>query len=132
MKQVQSRVENHQFVLYDLEKKLKPLGYVIGSGWDYDHGSFDYRMANEGEYHFFRIPFKAIDGELEQKGVKVELGCPFLLTHKYEDGIDEEVTTSHSLVDQFAEPEDKDAEIPQKYIDMGKRLNKELEETLLH
>ncbi|RSL31892.1 hypothetical protein D7Z54_18065 [Salibacterium salarium] len=132
MLEIQSKIEGHQFVLNDLEKKLKPLGYDIGGGWEYDHGYFDYKMSDEGGYQFFRVPFQAVNGELDQKGVKVEIGRPFALTHLYQAGVDHEVEEPYnSLVNQFQEPVDQDADVPTPFLEQAERLNKELEEVLL-
>ncbi|SDH63658.1 YugN-like family protein [Alteribacillus persepolensis] len=131
MIEIPSKIENHKFVLYDLEKKLKPLGYDIGSNWDYDHGSFDYKMSEEEGYQFFRVPFTAVDGELEQKGVTVQVGCPFVLSHKYQNHVDNVTEPYNALFNQFSEPVDQDAEVPQESIDFANRLNKELEDILL-
>ncbi|WP_158737788.1 YugN family protein [Alteribacillus sp. YIM 98480] len=131
MIEVSSKIENHKFVLYDLEKKLKPIGYEIGGNWDYDHGSFDYKISNENGYQFFRVPFTAVDGELEQKGVVVQIGTPFVLTHKYQEHVDNVSEPYNAVLNQFSEPVEHDAEVPQSSVDMAKRLNTELEEVLL-
>ena len=41
MIELPSRLEGKQFQLYHLEEQLKPLGYVIGGGWD-DDGYYHY------------------------------------------------------------------------------------------
>lgn len=131
MIEVPSKIENHKFVLYDLEKKLKPIGYKIGGNWDYDHGSFDYKMSNEDGYQYFRVPFTAVDGELEQKGVVVQVGTPFVLSHKYQEDTDNVTEPYNAMFNQFAEPVDQDAEVPRSSVEMAERLNTELEEILL-
>lgn len=131
MIEVQSRIENQQFKLYDLEQKLKPLGYVIGGNWDYDHGYFDYKMDDEVSYLFLRVPFTAIDGELDQRGVHVQLGRPFLLSHVYNKGLDDHVSDPNPWVNQFSEPVDKDGQFPQQWIATGRDLVRELETVLM-
>ncbi|WP_216830952.1 YugN-like family protein [Alkalihalobacterium elongatum] len=132
MIQLNSAIENKQFKLQHLEEKLKPLGYVIGGNWDYDHGFFDYKVDQTvGNYVFLRVPFKAVDGELDQKGVKVELGKPFLLNHDFQESLDDNILEYNSFMNQFAEPENKDAEVPQDMITSGQSLVQELEATLL-
>ena len=42
-----SELENRSFSLYHLEQTLKPLGYVISGGWEYDRGFFDYKIDDE-------------------------------------------------------------------------------------
>ncbi len=130
---IPSKVESQVFTLYDLEQKLKPLGYVIGGGWDYDHGSFDYEIADDVGYQFLRLPFKAVNGQLDAPQVTVELGEPFLLSHKYQRGLDDNVRESNfrASFDQFSEPVDPDADFPEEYVEVGRELVQELERTLL-
>lgn len=131
MIEVPSQIENQQFTLIDLEKKLKPLGYDIGGNWDYDHGFFDYKIDDEGSYLFLRVPFTAIDKQLDERGVVVQLGQPFLLSHLYNKGLDDHVADPNPLVNQFSEPVDKDAEFPQRWVLTGQKLVAELEAVLL-
>lgn len=133
MYRIPSKIEGKQFPLYKLEQILKPNGYSIGGGWDYDQGYFDFKMSNDGGYHFLRVPFTPVNGQLDTRGVVVQLGTPFILHHVYQDGIDEQgdVGAVAATVDQFAEPKDEDGEIHKKYIDFGKELVRELELILL-
>jgi YugN-like family len=133
MIELSSRVEGKQFDLYKLEQKLKPIGYAIGGNWDYDHGAFDYKINDEEGYQFLRLPFKSIDGQLDARNCTVQLGRPFLLSHKYEAGLDNQGSTGtfSGTLNQFQEPVDKDAGFPDRYIDIGKTLVKELETILL-
>ncbi|RBW71350.1 YugN-like family protein [Bacillus taeanensis] len=130
---IESKVTGLQRQLQELEEKLKPLGYDIGSNWDYDHGYFDYKMADTGSYLFLRVPFTAVDGQLDKNGAVVELKEPFLLSHKYNRGLDDHVDVSNvtASIDQFSEPVDKDATFPKEWIDNGQALVKELEDVLL-
>ncbi|MBM7096274.1 MULTISPECIES: YugN-like family protein [Alteribacter] len=132
MIEVQSPLENQEYELIELEQKLKPLGYVIGGGWEYDHGYFDYVMNDESSYLCVRLPFFATDGELDRKGVEVQLGRPFLLAHKYQRGLDDNVQDPNPLTNQFSEPQDPDAEFPEEWIKTGKEYIKELEQVILH
>jgi hypothetical protein len=133
MIEIPSRLEGKTFSLYKLEQLLKPLGYVIGGNWDYDHGSFDYKMDDEAGYQFLRVPFEAIDGQLDSHGTTVKFGRPFLLSHKYQIGVDDHADVGNfgASFNQFAEPQDPDATFPEKYINVGKALVKELESRLL-
>jgi hypothetical protein len=135
MIELPSKVEGKQFDLYKLEQTLKPIGYTIGGNWDYDHGAFDYKI-NAGEkegYQFIRLPFEAVDGQLDANNCTVKLGRPFLLSHVFEAELDDEASTGtfSGTINQFQEPVDKDASFPQQYIDDGKALVQELEMLLL-
>ncbi|UAL51616.1 MULTISPECIES: YugN-like family protein [Metabacillus] len=133
MIEIPSKLEGKSFKLYHLEQQLKPLGYSIGGGWEYDHGSFDYKIDDEAGYQFLRVPFTAVDGQLDSQNTTVKLTNPYLLSHKYQIGLDDNVRIGNvkASFDQFQEPQDKDAEFPEKYIDIGKDLVKELEAVLL-
>ncbi|WP_332695678.1 YugN-like family protein [Halalkalibacter lacteus] len=136
----QSAVEGKEIKLKELEDKLKPLGYDIGGGWEYDHGYFDYKIDEDNGYTFLRLPFQAIDGELDKRGVTVKLGKPFLLNHKYQEGLDDNPDVFNGLFrmaynssfNQFQEPVDKDAEVNQKYMPTARSLIEEMELTLLY
>jgi hypothetical protein len=128
MIEIPSSVEGKQLDLYKLEQMLKPIGYSIGGNWDYNHGAFDYKINDEVGYQFLRLPFSAVDGQLDADNCTVELGRPFLLSHKYQIGLDDQV--SAGTLNQFSEPVDKDASFPEQYVETGKVLVKELESIL--
>ncbi|TWI52953.1 YugN-like protein [Halalkalibacter nanhaiisediminis] len=138
MHRLSSAVIGKQFKLKELEDKLKPLGYSIGGGWEYDHGYFDYKIDEDVGYTFLRLPFQAVDGELDQRGVTVQLGQPYLLNHKFNRGLDDNVEPTegivpmNSLVNQFQDPVDKDATIDEKYLPTAHSLIRELELTLIY
>lgn len=132
MIELASKLEGELFKLYVLEQTLKPLGYVIGGNWDYDHGFFDYKINDEVGYQFLRIPFQAMDGQLDSQGTTVQIGKPYLLSHKYQIGLDDNVHVGNvnASFNQFAEPQDPDAQFPDEYLSLGKELLKEAEEAL--
>lgn len=133
MIELTSSVVGKKYDLYKLEQILKPLGYSIGGNWDYDHGSFDYKIDVEDGYQFLRVPFKAIDGQLDSRNCTVELQTPFLLSHQYEEDVDldhSEIGNVSAMFNQFQAPVNKDADIPTENIEKGKVLVKELEEAL--
>lgn len=133
MLKLNSELEGKIYNLYELEKLMKPLGYVIGGNWDYDHGCFDYKIDDEVGYQFLRIPFKAVNGQLDSNGVTVELQKPFLLSHKYQIGLDDNADAGvfSGSFNQFSEPVDADATFPEQYVGLGKALVQELEKILL-
>lgn len=133
MIEIPSSIDGQSFSLYDLELKLKPLGYSIGGNWEYDHGSFDYKIDSEVGYQYLRLPFIATAGELDSPNTTVRLGTPFLLSHKYQIGLDDHAKIGNfsASFNQFQEPQDKDATFPSKFIDLGKELVKEIEVKLL-
>ncbi|UTR11573.1 YugN-like family protein [Evansella sp. LMS18] len=134
MIELQSQIENKEYKLIDLENKLKPLGYVVGGGWEYDHGYFDYKIdEDEQGYLFLRLPFTSVDGELDTKGVQVRLGRPFLLAHNFEAGLDHTNSDDpNPLFNQFSAPVDPDGKFPEEFINTGKEYLEELEQVILY
>ncbi|HET7615965.1 MAG TPA: YugN-like family protein [Bacillales bacterium] len=130
---LESKLEGIQKKLIELEDALKPLGYTIGGNWSYDHGCFDYKINEQDGYLFLRIPFAARDGALDRRGVEVEIGKPYLLNHKYEPGLDQEVGKGvmSGFTNQFQEPEDKDDDIPERYAETGRDLLRDAEDSVL-
>jgi hypothetical protein len=134
MYQIPSKLEGERFPLFKLEKLLKPKGYTIGGNWEYGQGYLDYKMANDEGYQFLRIPFTPLQGQaLDYEGTAVELGTPFILSHVYQNHLDDHANTGNmsGSFNQFAEPEDKDGTVPEKYADLGRELVSELENILL-
>ncbi|HET7657497.1 MAG TPA: YugN-like family protein [Bacillales bacterium] len=132
MIQLESQLEGTEHSLFALEEALEPLGFVIGDNWQYDHGYFDYKINEKDGYLFLRFPFVATEGALDTRGVKVKFGTPYLLNHKYEAGLDQEVGTGvlSGFTNQFQEPVDKDDHIPEKYAEVGQQIVKEAEDAV--
>ncbi|SDK08397.1 YugN-like family protein [Sediminibacillus albus] len=130
---ISSNLENRDFSLHALEETLKPIGFSIGGNWDYDQGSFDYKMGVEDGYQFLRIPFTAVKGMLDSPGVIVKLGKPFVLSHVYQSGIDEDGRNGalRGAVDQFQAPVDADAQVADKFIHEGRQLLQKVEQLLM-
>ncbi len=133
MIQIQSKLDGEQFELNELEYTLKPLGYDIGGGWDYDHGTFDYKLDDEQGYMYLRVPFQAIKGELDKNDCIVSIRTPYLLHHVYQRGLDDHagVGNAAASINQFSEPQDPDGSIDDKWIQLGEEMVRDLEELLL-
>lgn len=132
MLELRSQISGSQMPLKDLEQKLEPLGFTFGDGWDYDRAYMDYQMVDDNGYHFLRIPFSAAVGGIGNGNATIVLGTPFLLSRRYQSGLDHEGITAYSaLWNQFSSPEEKDAHIEQVYIREGVMLVRELEQVLL-
>jgi hypothetical protein len=133
MKPIKSKIENEYIALNEAEDALKSLGFSYGGNWDYDHGYFDYKLDDEVGYTFLRIPFKAVEGELDKRNTVIQIGEPFLLAHKYQVGLDDNVgagSVSGSF-NQFSEPQDPDASIDKKWIDIAKEVVQKVEAELM-
>ncbi|KIL42575.1 YugN family protein [Jeotgalibacillus soli] len=123
MIEILSTLEGYKTTLNKLETVLKPLGFSIGGGWEYDHGYFDYPVSKEESYYFVRLPFSTLEGELDSPGVTVELGTPFVLGHQYQAGIDHaDVNNVTASFNQFQKPSDPDTEVPKEIEQQGKEI----------
>lgn len=133
MIELPSKIEGKSATLAELEAKLKPLGYSIGGNWDYDHGSFDYKVSDKDGYLFLRLPFNVVEGQLDADGCIVKMQRPFLLAHIYQKGLDDHAHSSNTMAtfNQFSEPVDEDGEVPEQYIIVGKSLLEEVEAAIL-
>ncbi|MCM3718731.1 YugN-like family protein [Fictibacillus phosphorivorans] len=133
MKPIKSKLENEFIALNEAEDVLKKMGFSYGGNWDYDHGYFDYKLDDEVGYTFLRIPFIAVEGELDRRDTTIQMGEPFLLAHKYQIGLDDHAEAGNisGSVNQFAEPQDPDATIDKKWIGIAKELVQKVEAQLL-
>jgi hypothetical protein len=107
-------------------------GFVLGGGWDYDHGSFDCALDDEHTV-WLRIPFEVISGHLDSESddsnARIRFGEPYVLKHLYREGSDHEAQARifGALTDQFSDPSNPDAEIEPRWIDEAKRKLSEIE-----
>ncbi|WP_346274858.1 YugN-like family protein [Halobacillus naozhouensis] len=130
-----SQLTGELFDLHELEQKLQPIGFSFSDNWDYEHGYFDYKIAEQGGYQFLRIPFSVVEGTLDSPTAPatVKVNQPYLLSHAYQDGIDDHVQEGNfrAAFDQFQTPRDKDADFPEEFIQTGKELVQQCEQVLL-
>lgn len=68
---IPSAIDGQSFLLQELEQVMKPLGYVINGGWEYDHGYFDYKIDDTNGYLFLRIQ------SMRYRAVSMNAGRPF-------------------------------------------------------
>ncbi|TLS38889.1 YugN-like family protein [Pseudalkalibacillus caeni] len=129
---LESTVEGKQLELSVMEEELRNLGFSYGGNWEWDHGYFDYKIDDEDGYLFLRVPIEAVKMQLDQDGAVVKIGQPFLLAHIYQEGLDDHVHTWQwtGSIDQFSEPVDKDADIDDKWLDVGEKHLKRMEDAL--
>lgn len=132
MIQLDSRIEGTEHLLFELEQALKPIGFVIGDNWEYNHGFFDYKINENDGILFLRIPFFTTKETLDRKGVKVRFGTPFLLNHQYQAGLDDGVHGGvlSGIINQFQEPSDRDAYIPEDDGYQGRQILNEAENAI--
>lgn len=119
----QTKMENYRGTFDEVEQFFTANGFDEGGGWEYDHGYFDYKLADNPGYLFIRVPVFAEEGEFGRNEAIVRIGKPFLLRHKYQRGIDDNVSMSmvnaNASINQFSEPQDPDASLDEKDLRVG-------------
>ncbi|WP_210366255.1 YugN family protein [Bacillus sp. REN3] len=133
MIQIPSSIDGKQYSIGDMKQKLEPIGFTVGDNWEYDHGYFDYKMNDHhGDQQYVRIPVQSTGGASDDDGTLVQVGTPFILDHQFKTDVDEEGNISNfsASVNQFKEPADKDAPIPEGFVDHGKSLVEKAEQAL--
>ncbi|RWZ54864.1 hypothetical protein EQV77_12100 [Halobacillus fulvus] len=130
-----SPITNMEFTFTELERDLASLNFKLADNWDYEHGYFDYKLADEVGYQFLRLPFEVVSGSLDTPTdyATVRMKEPFLLSHKYNPGLDDNVREGNirAIFDQFSEPVDKDASFPEEKISAGREQLAEVEQLLM-
>ncbi|TGB02171.1 YugN-like family protein [Halobacillus salinus] len=130
-----SSIMDQQFTFEEVEQALTPIGFKLSDNWDYEHGYFDYKIDDHVGYQFLRLPFAVVSGSLDAPSdyATVRMQEPFLLSHKYNPGLDDNVKEGNfrAIFDQFQEPVDKDASFPEEHIQTGKELLEQAEQALL-
>ncbi|MEI7025975.1 YugN family protein [Paenibacillus sp. y28] len=130
-----SAIEGHELDFANLRDRLSGSGFTLGGNWDYTHGSLD-RPLDERHTVFLRIPFDVIRGELDgdddNPEAVVRIGTPYVLKHLYEDNTDQDTQPRiyGALVDQFAAPIDKDADVEQNWVEQAAAVLKEAEQQI--
>ncbi len=129
MYELNSTIENKVFSYQLVKGIVEKEGYALGGAWEYDHGYFDYKLANDDGYHFLRVPFHSLKGEIENENAVIQMDKPYILTHRYQDDVDAYAESSviQASFNQFQTPVEKDADIPSVYIDKGKVVLNNLE-----
>lgn len=123
-------MENRQGRFDEIRDFFKEHGFEIGGNWETDHAFFDKKLKDNPGYLFIRIPVFVDEGTFGEDDAVLRVGTPFLLRHKYNPGLDDnvQVDTFDSALDQFSEPVDPDASIEQKEVEETQPLIRELEQ----
>ncbi|WP_027964373.1 YugN family protein [Halalkalibacillus halophilus] len=134
MEQLSSGIENQDYTFEPLEEVLGKFGLTIGGNWEYDHAYFDYLLDQTDEkYTHLRIPVNAEIGQIGEKDAHVRIGKPFVLSHQFEAGIDQQGDSGNfqASINQFASPVNPDAEIEARLITRAEEVLLEVEKFLL-
>jgi hypothetical protein len=134
---ITSKLENHVEEFVSLNDYLGKFEFTLGGNWDYDHGYFD-RYLDEAHQVWLRIPFQVtsgtMDGITDDSDAVVKLGTPFVLKHIYNEGLDPEAVPNvyGSLINQFQEPIDKDAEVETHWVKQAEHILQDVEQNFRH
>jgi shikimate kinase len=134
---LRSTLEGREMEFGSINAYLKQYKFSLGGNWSYDHGSFD-RALNEEQTVWLRVPFDvtrgAVDSEDDYPEAVVRMGAPFVLRHLYQEGPDAEAVPRvyGSLVDQFQDPVDKDAQVDETWVQQASELLSRVEQGLMH
>lgn len=104
-----------QVIRFDMMCKIaKRHGYFFCNNWDYHHGKFDTILWREaGETIYARLPFKVIEGMLDQKRARLQFGTPYVIKHVVHLGLERESEGLLTVAgfSQFQKPLDPDGKI---------------------
>ena len=74
MLKLQSELEGQRATFGDVSDCIREIGYHLGGNWDYHKGCFDHILCREGgETIYIRIPFFAMEGELDEYNALINL-----------------------------------------------------------
>ncbi|GGA55620.1 hypothetical protein GCM10007416_31030 [Kroppenstedtia guangzhouensis] len=129
---LQSSIENLKGSFIQLDRLFNEKGFVLGGGYEYDHGYYDKALdweENKEHQAYLRIPVTAVSGSIGTRKATLQIGKPFILKHVYQTKSDDQVSTGliSGSFNQFAEPEDPDARVESKWIQRGQSELKKLE-----
>lgn len=105
-------------------RALEELDFALGGNWDYDHGSFDRKMADQGgDQVYLRLPFHVVEGKLDQQEAVLVFDTPYVLRHvvqtdteTYADG------PRNPMLNQFQEPVETDGHVEEEWLEQGREL----------
>jgi hypothetical protein len=93
-------VKFEQLNIADKEVKFETLrhaaesvGLVHAGQWDYERVTFDYKIVNQGDTYYLRVPAYAIKGDIPHDDAIVKLMTPILGKHYYPHGVEYEGET---------------------------------------
>ncbi|EGK06754.1 YugN family protein [Kroppenstedtia eburnea] len=132
---LQSTIENLKGSFIQLDRLFNEKGFVLGGGYEYDHGYYDKALdweENKEHQAYLRIPVTATDGSIGTRKATLQIGKPFILKHVYQTKSDDQASAGliSASFDQFAEPEDPDDHVESKWIQRGQSELEQLENHL--
>ncbi|TSB46297.1 YugN family protein [Alkalicoccobacillus porphyridii] len=82
-------------------------GFVLAEQWDYERATFDYKILNQGDTYYLRVPAYSIKGDIPTNDAICRLMSPVLGKHYYPHGVEYEgesfpesvINRAHSKLD---------------------------------
>ncbi|MGO0059210.1 YugN family protein [Brevibacillus fluminis] len=134
MRKIPSSLTGKQGMFDTLREVLREDQFTL-SNWEYEYGFFDKQLDMKAMV-FLRLPIDTVSGELDDPAAVVQFGHPFVLKHVYQTGNDPDIGYASgpaiaASFNQFQEPQDKDAEVEDDYVEMAKQIVRRLEQKLV-
>lgn len=134
MRKIPSSLAGKQGIFDQLREVLGEDQFTL-SNWEYEYGYFDKQLDLKSMV-FLRLPIETVSGELDDPAAVVQFGNPFVLKHVYQTGNDPDIGYASgpalaASFNQFQEPQDKDAEVEDEYVEMAKQIVRRLEQKLM-
>ncbi|WP_017727169.1 YugN family protein [Halalkalibacterium ligniniphilum] len=65
-------------------------GFIHAGQWDYERVMFDYKILNQDDVYYLRVPAYAIKGDIPKDDTIVQMMTPILGKHYYPHGVEYE------------------------------------------
>lgn len=114
---LETNIEGKRATFGSVQDEWMKYDVNLGGHWEYDGGCFDTILNREGgETIYLRIPFRVIEGVLDDYNASIEFQKPFVLKHIVNLGIDKDENSilSATGINQFQKPIDTDGPIKKK------------------
>ncbi|MDQ0206476.1 YugN family protein [Alkalicoccobacillus murimartini] len=63
-------------------------GFVLAEQWDYERATFDYKIVNQGDTYYLRVPTYSIKGDIPKNDTICRVMTPMLGKHYYPHGVE--------------------------------------------
>lgn len=88
MKFDETGFEGQEVKFEHIQHAANTCGFVHGEQWDYERAMFDYKIVNQGDTYYVRVPIYSIKGDIPRKDTICRLMSPLLGKHYYPHGVE--------------------------------------------
>ncbi|MCM3759318.1 YugN-like family protein [Alkalihalobacillus oceani] len=82
-----------EFKFETVRYAAESIGLVHAGQWDYERVMFDYKIVNQDDIYYLRLPAYAIKGDIPHDDTIIKLMTPILGKHYYPHGVEYEGET---------------------------------------